>query len=81
MKASFEVLAPQTTGADLFERLDEYLNAGMPMVWIVNPERRTIRVYRNDDTAKLFRGQEVIEDEPLLPGFRMIVAEVFPEAR
>jgi Uma2 family endonuclease len=59
-------------------RLDEYLDAGDPMVWIGSPERRTIRIFRNNGTTKLFRADAIIENEPLLPGFRLPVSEVFP---
>jgi Uma2 family endonuclease len=75
-----EVLSPGNSGIEVEDKLDEYLVAGIPLVWIVNPDRRTIRVYRNDGTTHLFRGQEVIENEPLLPGFRLTISEVFPAA-
>ncbi|HSU67593.1 MAG TPA: Uma2 family endonuclease [Tepidisphaeraceae bacterium] len=73
-----EVLSPSNTGLEVEAKLDEYLDAGVPLVWIVNPDRRTIRVYRSDGTTHLFRGQDVIENEPLLPEFRMLTADVFP---
>lgn len=73
-----EVLSPGNSGIELEEKLDEYLAAGIPMVWIVNPEGRTIRVYRQDGTTRLFRAADVIENEPLLPGFRLVTGEVFP---
>jgi hypothetical protein len=44
-----------------------------------NPDGRTIRIYRQDGTTHLFRAADVIENEPLLPGFRLIAREVFPE--
>lgn len=75
-----EVLSPSNTGIELEDKLDEYLAAGVPLVWIVNPDRRTIRVYRNDGTTRLFRAQETIENEPLLPGFSLRTGDVFPEA-
>lgn len=73
-----EVLSPSNTGIDLEDKLDEYLAAGVPMVWIVNPDRRTIRVYRNDGTTRLFRADDTIADEPLLPGFSLKAGDVFP---
>jgi Uma2 family endonuclease len=75
-----EVLSPGNSGIEVEEKLDEYLDAGVPLVWIVNPERRTIRVYRSDGTTHLFRGQDAIENEPLLPGFRLVASDVFPDA-
>jgi Uma2 family endonuclease len=73
-----EVLSPGNTGIEIEGKLDEYLAAGVPLVWIVNPEPRTIRVYRNDGTTRLFRAQDVIENEPLLPGLRLAVGELLP---
>jgi Uma2 family endonuclease len=73
-----EVLSPGNTGYEVEEKLHDCLGAGIPLVWIVNPERRTVRIYRNDGTTRLYRGGDVIENESLLPGFRLAIAEVFP---
>jgi len=73
-----EVLSPGNSGIELDEKLNEYLGAGVAMVWIVNPESRTIRIYRQDGTTRLFRAGDVIEDESLLPGFRLMTGEIFP---
>ncbi|HET6251297.1 MAG TPA: Uma2 family endonuclease [Tepidisphaeraceae bacterium] len=74
-----EVLSPGNTGIEVEDKLDEYLEAGMAMVWIVNPEPRTIRVYRQDGTTRLFRAADAIENELVLPGFRLVIGEVFPQ--
>ena len=66
-----EVLSAGTSGAELSDRLDDYLEAGIALVWIVNSDRKTIRVYRNDSTTRLFHAADVIESEPSLPGFRL----------
>jgi Uma2 family endonuclease len=73
-----EVLSPGNTGVEIEGKLDEYLEAGIAMVWIVNPDPRTIRIYRSDGTTRLFRATGVIENEALLPGFRLVAGEVFP---
>jgi Uma2 family endonuclease len=76
-----EVLSPGNTGLEVEEKLNEYLESGVAMVWIVNPDRRTIRIYWNNDRTKLFHANDVIENEPLLRGFVLKVGEVFPEER
>jgi Uma2 family endonuclease len=73
-----EVLSPNNGGVEMDDKLSEYLEAGVPLVWIINPDRRTIRVYRSDGTTRLFRSTDVIENEPVLPGFRLLVGEIFP---
>jgi Uma2 family endonuclease len=73
-----EVLSPKNSGLEIDRKLDEYLAAGIPLVWIVNPEKRSIRVFNQSGTQRLFRGGDVIDNEPALPGFRLAVADVFP---
>ena len=73
-----EVLSPNNTGYEIEEKLNDYLGAGIPLVWIVNPERRTIRVYREEGRTQLYRAQDIIENETVLPGFRIVTSDVFP---
>ncbi len=75
-----EVLSPGNTGLEVDDKLEEYLAAGVALVWIVNPDRTTIRVYRQDGTTHSFHATDVIENEPTLPGFRLLVGDVFPTA-
>jgi Uma2 family endonuclease len=75
-----EVLSPSNTGIEVDDKLEEYLAAGVALVWIVNPERKTIRVYRQNGTTHSFHAADVIENEPALPGFRLVVGDVFPAA-
>jgi Uma2 family endonuclease len=73
-----EVLSPGNSGTELDEKLDEYLSAGIEMVWIVNPDKRTIRLYRSNGTMQFFRTADLIENEVSLPGFRLVVKDIFP---
>jgi Uma2 family endonuclease len=73
-----EVLSRRRGSAiDIEGKLDEYLTAGTPLVWLVHSDRRTIRVYRNDGATRLFGAQDMIENESMLPGFRVVVGELF----
>ncbi|HZK82948.1 MAG TPA: Uma2 family endonuclease, partial [Humisphaera sp.] len=73
-----EVLSPGNAGIEVEEKLNAYLDAGIQLVWIVNPDRRTIRAYRKDGTTRLYRENDALENEPLLPGLRLVAREVFP---
>jgi Uma2 family endonuclease len=75
-----EVLSPNNSGSEVDEKLDEYITSGVSLVWIVNPDRKTVRVFRQDGTHRLFHANDIIENEPALPGFRLVVGEVFPTA-
>lgn len=44
-----EVLSPSTEGHDRLKKLRVYHSAGIPWVWLVHPERRSVEVYAHRD--------------------------------
>lgn len=75
-----EVVSPTNRYTDLLGRVDEYLSAGVPIVWVVEPERRLLHVYRRDGSVALLRSGDAIRGETLLPGLDLNVSEFFPAA-
>jgi Uma2 family endonuclease len=73
-----EVVSPTNTFDQQVGRVAEYLEAGVPLVWVVQPARRWIHVYRQDGSVALLRAKHTVRDEPLLPGFVLNVADIFP---
>ena len=73
-----EVYSPSNRPGQIREKVNEYLAAGVPMVWLLYPERRTLAIYRPDDLLPIVLGDdEVVEGLAELPGFRCTVAEFF----
>ena len=60
-------------------KLDEYLRAGVRLIWFVYVPTRHVWAYRPDGTARLYRTSDTLPGEDVLPGFTMPVAEVFHE--
>jgi Uma2 family endonuclease len=55
----------------------EYLDAGSKMVWVVDPEARTITVYRSASQVQVFGMGDTLTAEDVLPGFSTPVAALF----
>lgn len=72
-----EVLSPSNRRAEMDARVRDYLEAGTPLVWIVDPKRRTVEVCRADGSRQVLRETEELVGEPVLTGFRVSVAELF----
>ncbi len=73
-----EVLSPNDKAVDVFEKLADYRAAGISVVWVLNPDLRTVEVRTADGSIQEFReGDELIGD-PVLPGFRVRVEDLFP---
>ena len=72
-----EVVSPNNSAADMFAKVEEYIAAGVQLVWVVYPQSRTVAAYRPDRTV-VFRTDDTITAEPVLPDFSRPVADLFP---
>lgn len=72
-----EILSPNNTVEEIDEKIDQYLEAGVPLVWIVDTRDRTVTIYRPDEEPELVNVRQELSGEPHLPGFRVPVAELF----
>jgi Uma2 family endonuclease len=74
-----EVVSPNDYAREVEEKVEEYLRAGVRLVWVVYPEIHTVQVYRADGTTARFRSQDELSGEDVLPGFRYRVGDLFPK--
>jgi Uma2 family endonuclease len=74
-----EVLSPDDRYGDVMEKLREYLDLGVDLIWIVDPERRYVLAYRTLHDVERFEEGDVLRDEEILPGFALPLAELFGE--
>ena len=73
-----EVVSPSNRPGEILRKIGEYLEVGVPLVWVVYPRRRSVAVYRPDQEEPiLFREGQFLENFPELPGFRCPVADFF----
>jgi Uma2 family endonuclease len=72
-----EVVSPGDTYNEVEEKVEEWLAAGVRAVWVCNPNRRGVSVYRSmTDVTRLSEGDELDGGE-VVPGFRCKVSEIF----
>ncbi len=73
-----EVVSPNDLYNEVDVKVSEYLDAGVPLVWVVNPEARSGCVYGPDGSARGLRDADEIDGGDVLPGFRCRVADFLP---
>lgn len=73
-----EVVSPNDLWHEVTAKVDEYHGAGVPMVWVIDPESRSVHVYRRGGTVSLLREGDELSGEEIIPGFRCPVASLFP---
>jgi Uma2 family endonuclease len=59
------------------EKRTEWLEAGAQLVWVIDPVRQEIQAYHADGTVAHFGRTDTLTAEPVLPEFRVAVAELF----
>jgi Uma2 family endonuclease len=72
-----EILSPGNTIEEIHEKIDSYLDAGVALVWIVDPSLRTVTVLRPGAEPELVNVRQELSAEPHLPGFRVPAASLF----
>jgi Uma2 family endonuclease len=72
-----EVLSPYDKQREIDEAIEEYLDCGVRVVWIIDPFDETVIVYRPGQEPVLFNRSQQLSGDPELPGFRCRVGEIF----
>jgi Uma2 family endonuclease len=74
---AIEVLSPSETASALEEKLDDYLVSGTPLVWVVDPVRRTVMIVSSDAPVRWLREGDALKAGALIPGFTCPVSDIF----
>jgi Uma2 family endonuclease len=72
-----EITSPTNRVSDTQAKVTDYLDAGVRLVWVIDPPTRSVTAYTSDGTARILRSDEVLEGGDVLPGFRLPLAAFF----
>jgi Uma2 family endonuclease len=74
-----EVISPTDRYFAVTDKVQEYLDAGVKLVWVVHPEQQTVMVYRaTGGDPSLLHIHDSLSGEDVLPGFSCPLASIFP---
>lgn len=72
-----EVISPGDTAAEVQERVDDWLRTGTAVVWAAYSSLKEVVVWRGVGVAERKSGDEELDAEPAIPGFRCKVSDLF----
>ena len=72
-----EVRSPSQSAREMDTKAEGYLAAGTRLVWVVDPDNRTVTVYRLDRSPVELAAEGYLDGYDVLPGFRVAVAAIF----
>jgi Uma2 family endonuclease len=73
-----EVISINDIAGEIEAKVEEYLDAGVRLIWVIYPETRTAMIYRADGSTARLHSEQELTGEDVLPGFRIRLGEVLP---
>jgi Uma2 family endonuclease len=72
-----EVLSPDDRRSDVRAKIKDYVFYSVPLVWLVDPETRTVTVYRGTMRGVELDESDTLDGGDVLPGFSCKVSDLF----
>lgn len=72
-----EVVSPNELADTVFGKVAQYFRAGVSAVWVVVPRVEQVHCYDSPAASRILTREDVLTGEPVAPGFRMAVADLF----
>jgi Uma2 family endonuclease len=72
-----EVVSPSNTKKELRAKIKEFFFAGVRMVWVIDPEDRSVTILRAPDEGRTLWGDSLFDGGDVLPGFSCKVSDLF----
>lgn len=72
-----EIISPNNTAKEIAARIADYLSAGVPLLWVIDPATRLAQVFRGDGSGAWLIGSGELKGEDVLPGFSCRVEDIF----
>ena len=71
-----ELMSPSDRVSKTLEKMQMWIDSGVRLGWMIDPDRRHVYVYSSEGARKLENPDEVSGD-PLLPGFVLELAPIW----
>ena len=76
-----EVLSEGNTKPEMARKVREYFDAGVILVWLIDPRKRTARVFSTTEKSILVRADQALDGGAVLPGFVLRLSDLLDRGR
>jgi Uma2 family endonuclease len=74
-----EVLSPDDGWSTVNQKLEEYFNIEVKLVWLVDPQRECVHVYTSLTTVEILGLDDTLTGGKVLPEFAVTIEEIFED--
>jgi Uma2 family endonuclease len=76
-----EVLSAGNTKAEMVRKVREYFDAGVTLVWLIDPKKRSARGFSTVDKSVLVRADQTLDGGAVLPGFAVRLSDLLDRGK
>lgn len=73
---ALELKSPSDDLADLQAKMQEYLDNGLNLGWLIDPEQQRVEIYRPGQSVETLTNPTTLSGDALLPGFVLDLADL-----
>lgn len=64
---------------ELQEKMQEYVNNGIRLGWLIDPKTKTVEIYRQGQSVEILESPATLSGEDVLPGFVLDLQLIFDD--
>lgn len=68
---AIELRSASDTLSDVQAKMQDYLENGLQLGWLINPQDRQVEIYRPNQTSEVLNAPTELSADPILPGFKL----------
>ncbi|AKG23133.1 Uma2 family endonuclease [Calothrix sp. 336/3] len=72
-----EIMSPSDTLKKVQEKMDEYMQNGCQLGWLINRKKQEVEIYRSGQAVEILTSPETISGEETLPGFVLNLQKIW----
>lgn len=72
-----ELMSPADDLSTTQQKMAEYINCGVTLGWLINPDRKEVEIYRSGKDKEILSNPNNLSGEDILPGLTLDLADIF----
>ncbi len=73
---ALELMSPSDYLVNVRAKMGEYIDNGVKLGWLINPEAKQVEIYRSGKDRELLNLPQILSGEDILPGFVLDLTDI-----
>lgn len=74
-----ELMSPTDDLDELRNKMNEYINCGVKLGWLICPDEKQVEIYRQGEKKKILDNPRSLSGEDILPGLTVDLIDIFAD--